>query len=98
MKTVLLVSLLCLSPFAFAGEAAAISESTAPAAETVSDASSDKPATKQRCERRKALGSNIAKRECFTVTDDSEAKDRAQADLARYGRCSGNETACRPDL
>lgn len=46
------------------------------------------------CERKKALGSNRPERVCKTQAEWDAERAKAQADLQRYGRCSGNDNPC----
>ena len=46
------------------------------------------------CQRTKKLGSHQTERVCTTSAERSAAKARAQADLDRLGRCSGNDSIC----
>lgn len=48
-----------------------------------------------RCELRKPTGSSRVARVCTTAEERALATAKAQDDLHRLGRCSGNETACR---
>lgn len=46
------------------------------------------------CERKKALGSHRPERVCKTQAEWDAERAKAQADLQRYGRCSGNDNHC----
>lgn len=50
------------------------------------------------CERKKVLGSNRTERVCMTASQRAAAKEKAQADLHRLGRCSGNDSMCAGTL
>lgn len=50
------------------------------------------------CSREKKLGSNRMERVCRTVKQLREERERAQADLHRAGRCSGNDSICSGSL
>ena len=60
------------------------------------DQSGDKPAQQEpvTCERKKVIGSNRTERVCMTAAQRVAAKEKAQADLHRLGRCSGNDSMC----
>ena len=51
-------------------------------------------ASKLICERKKALGSNHPERVCKTQAERDAERTKAQADLQRYGSCSGNDNVC----
>lgn len=46
------------------------------------------------CEKKKVAGSNRVERVCMTKSERIAAKDKAQEDLRRFGRCSGNDVVC----
>lgn len=50
------------------------------------------------CERKRIIGSNRTEKVCMTESDRIAAKQKAQQDLHRLGRCSGNDNICRGDL
>lgn len=50
------------------------------------------------CEKKKELGSKLAKRVCTTEVERRAAKEKAAADLQDLGNCSGNETPCTGGL
>jgi hypothetical protein len=91
MKTVLFLIALSATSLAYAGEAPLASGTSA----TAPSAADDKGV---KCEKKKELGSNLAKRVCTTESERVAAKEKAKADLQRLGRCADNENACRGDL
>lgn len=94
MKTPLLFLALCVMSVAHAGT----SSSPVPVAETPAKSSAASADEQQVCETKKKLGSNRVERICMTVAQRRAAKERAQADLQRLGRCSGNDSVCAGSL
>ncbi|MGO4222195.1 hypothetical protein AB4Y64_10125 [Lysobacter sp. TAF61] len=90
MKTVLFLIALSATSLAYAGEATSSDTASSSAAAT-----DDKGVV---CEKKKEVGSNVATRVCTTEAERVAAKDKAQADVERLGRCSGNEKACSGSL
>lgn len=86
MRTICLVAMLGLMPLigvAQTGSSGSDMQAKAPADDT-----------KLVCERKKALGSNRPERVCKTQAEWDAERAKAQADLQRYGRCSGNDNHC----
>ena len=94
MKTVLLLIALLATSLAHADDRPQTSGT--PTANSEAAATADDKGVK--CERKKELGSNLAKRVCTTESERVTAKEKAKADLQRLGRCADNENACRGDL
>ena len=90
MKTPLLFVALCAMSVAQAGNAS----NSAPAAETPTKSTTPTADDEMVCEAKKKLGSNRIERVCMTVAQRRAAKERAEADLQRLGRCSGNDSLC----
>ena len=93
MKTTILFALLAL---AFGASATPSEPLDTPAGAAVT-AADDKPGEDDEtvvCERRKVLGSNRHVRQCMTIGERKVAKEKAQGDLHRLGRCSGNDSVC----
>ncbi|GAB3747547.1 hypothetical protein [Lysobacter olei] len=88
MRTALLVVALLWCGASIAGEKAQV----------VRDG--DKPAQEDGvvCERKKVLGSNRTERVCMAAAQRTAAKEKAQSDLQRLGRCSGNDSLCSGTL
>ena len=87
-QILLLLALSALAPVAFANDAA-----SSPSADREPTADTRRGDDKV-CERRKKLGSNQVERVCMTRDQQTAAREKAQADLHRLGRCSGNEGPC----
>ncbi|HEY5849582.1 MAG TPA: hypothetical protein VIT62_02270 [Lysobacter sp.] len=91
MKTLLFLIALSATSLAYAADgnsATSDKASSAPAA----------AADGKQCEKKKEVGSNVATRVCTTEAERVAAKAKAQADVERLGRCSGNEKACSGSL
>ncbi|MBZ4039296.1 hypothetical protein [Novilysobacter selenitireducens] len=88
MKTAFLLFAMSIACVAHAGDRP--EASAAPAAETT-QAGDDAGLV---CERKKETGSNRVTRVCTTEAERIAAKDKAQDDVQRLGRCSGNDIAC----
>lgn len=88
MKTAFLLFAMSVACVAHAGEKP--EAQAAPAAEAA-QAGDDAGLL---CERKKETGSNRVTRVCTTEAERMAAKDKAQDDVQRLGRCSGNDVAC----
>ena len=88
MRTICLVAMLGLMPM--------IGVAQSGTAESNAQAQAKAPADDTRlvCERKKALGSNRYERVCKTQAERDAERAKAQADLQRYGSCSGNDNHC----
>ena len=97
MKTVLFLIALSATSLAHAGDRPLTTGTpTATSGAAASSETADGEGVK--CERKKEIGSNLAKRVCTTESERATAKEKAKADLQRLGRCADNENACRGDL
>jgi hypothetical protein len=87
MRAICLAAMLCLVPMI------GMAQDGKPAG---GDAQAAAPTdgSKLVCERKKALGSNRPERVCKTQTEWDAERAKAQANLQRYGRCSGNDNVC----
>lgn len=47
------------------------------------------------CKREKPMGSNLSRKVCTTAKQRQEARDKAQNEVARIGRCATQETPCQ---
>lgn len=89
MRTICLVVMLGLMPMVgLAQDGSATGNDPQPQANTPAKDS------KLVCERKKALGSHRPERVCKTQAEWDAERAKAQADLHRYGRCSGNDNHC----
>jgi hypothetical protein len=89
MRAICLVAMLGLMPMiGLAQDGSAAGNDPQPQAKAPADD------TKLVCERKKALGSHRPERVCKTQAEWDAERAKAQADLQRYGRCSGNDNPC----
>ena len=102
MKIVMLTLMLCMASAVHANEvkdpaADAVDPATAAPAPKSDKAASGKD-DGMVCERKKKLGSNMVERVCMTVAQRDAEKQKAQEDISRLGRCSGNDSICSGSL
>ena len=93
MRTAILLAVLCVSSVALAGEVKTPIQGTTEGTKPVSSSDDGKV-----CERKKILGSHRSEIVCTTADERSAAKTKAQNDLDRLGRCSGNDTVCSSSI
>ena len=102
MKIVMLTLVLCMASVAHANDvkdpaAQAVDPATTAPAPQADKAAAGKDA-EMVCERTKKLGSNMVERVCMTVAQRDAEKKKAQEDISRLGRCSGNDSVCSGSL
>lgn len=102
MKIVIFTLVLCMASAVRANEVKGPAAEAVDSATTAPAPQADKAAAgrddEMVCERKKKLGSNMVERVCMTVAQRDAEKQKAQADISRLGRCSGNDAICSGSL
>lgn len=94
MKALVFFVVVGLASSAYAQQAPTSSKGTADPMRTAASTEDEEVI----CERKKVVGSNVKERVCTTKAERAAAKDKAQRDLHRLGRCAANDVTCTGSL